>query len=147
MINATDSMASSLEKDYAKFRQLKSWYKHLPLCGTDLYVYESLPASVYAREGWDWTFDWSPPASGIEFYHIRVGPFLRGLDTFLDGRILMTGDIDIIVRRAGDRFLPWIEEHYPHLRGVDWHNADRYPEAVMEVFRGECRKYRVGLPL
>jgi hypothetical protein len=118
-----------LVEDYARFRQLHSWYKHIPLYGQDFYVYEK------PENGWHWRFHWKPPENGSEYIKVRFGPFLRGM---------ATTNLNIILTKAGDSFAPWLMEHYPHLVGLDlsdsWLATER-DNLVLELYRGECEKY------
>jgi len=132
-------LATSLIIDYVRFRKLHSWYKHIPLHGRDFYVYEK-------PEGdWHWYFDWEKPDHD-DCFKMRVGPFLRGTYIFLDSP--MTTNLDIIMRKAGDSFAPWLAEHYPHLTKLDW--SDTWPrreddngmsQGIIEIYRVECGKY------
>lgn len=139
-----------MQEDFARFCDLHSWYKHIPLEGKDFYAYRSkgqeprngVCPQVEDFDGMHWHFStWKP--ENVKSYKVRFGPFLRGIECWYNDEPVVRG-LDIIIRIAGDQFTRWIAEKYPHLSHIDWTTGyleREHSKAVTEIYQTECAKY------
>lgn len=144
----------SLEADYKRFCGLHSWYKHIPLTGKDFYVYQAqgeqarngVCPQVSDPIGMHWHFSTWPldPTDPTASYKVRFGPFLRGIEGWMDNNTPIVNGFHIIVSDAGTVFMEWIEKNYPHLAHLDWCSPMlRYTAhaAIKEIYQTECARY------
>ena len=100
-----------LRKDFIRFSQLHSWYKHLPLEGIPFYFYkrtgQQIRHMVEDEVGDHYHFVMGNSPQISDHFSVRFGPFLRG-----DGY-----GMDLIGRGDEDkkRVKEWLEKEYPVL--------------------------------
>jgi hypothetical protein len=126
-----------MELDFYEFSHAHSWYKRIPLEGSDYYMFR--------RDNGHWDFQgWEPECPA---HRIRVGPFLQGIDGTLWGANMTMFGFHIIFERAGEvKFREWIKAHYPHYSHLEWKEDGRdieynYPWVIEEICVGEYTKY------
>ena len=104
-----------LRKDFIRFSQLHSWYKHLPLEGIPFYFYKRtgqqirhpIDPMVEDEVGDHYHFVMGNSKDISNHFTVRFGPFLRG-----DGY-----GMDLIGRGEEDkkRLKEWLKKEYPDL--------------------------------
>lgn len=131
-----------LRKDFIRFSQLHSWYKHLPLEGIPFYFYkrtgQQIRHMVEDEVGDHYHFVMGKSPQISEHFSVRFGPFLRG-----DGY-----GMDLIGRGDEDkkRVKEWLEKEYPvlyqkreEISSLLDENMDKPYHEIRELFRERDR--------
>lgn len=142
----------TLRKDFLRFSLLHSWYKRIPLEGSDFYLYQEIGeqarnginAEITDPYGIHWHFSRVNKDNQPEC-KVRFGPFLRGIyESENLGKCVF--DFGIIMKDSKDSFLPWIATHYPEWASIsfdEWEQKhhDWKDPIVIELFEREKEKY------
>jgi hypothetical protein len=154
----------TLRADFLRYSRLHSWYKHIPINGIDVYVFQDvgeqarngINAEVNDISGVHWHFYRmkipSHVAPGTPVYKVRFGPFLRGVQSYHNGTKMVKNAMafDLIMSCNKDTFLPWISENYPEWADKDWDtwiklSYDFDNSIIIKLFEKEHEKYWVSL--
>jgi hypothetical protein len=138
-----------LKEDFERFSHLHSWYKHLPLDGTNYYVF--LHNSYQKRNiidpqppknpnGPHWIFvdnlEYAKSLKINKVYKVNFGPFLRGNE---NKNCTQNYHGFHIIKNYNSNFNEWLNKNYPQCGNI---NDEK---VIAHIFESEYKKYEDSL--